>query len=111
MSEISKIIGERLRSRRLKLKYSQEQLAEKAGFHPTYIGQLERGEKNATIDSITKLCVALDYPLDELFSKIIPINKAEVIANQCYSLIVTQSLKEQQLILEILQQIIKYKSV
>ena len=33
---------------------SQEKLAELSGCHPTYIGQIERGEKNATIESIEK---------------------------------------------------------
>lgn len=45
MSKIANIIGDRLRHRRLELKYSQETVAEKAGLHPTYIGQVERGEK------------------------------------------------------------------
>lgn len=47
--DISKIIGGRLRSYRQKLKMGQETVAELAGVHPTYIGQLERGKKNATI--------------------------------------------------------------
>ena len=42
---ISKVLGERLRSYRNQKGWSQEKLAERAGLHPTYIGQLERGEK------------------------------------------------------------------
>lgn len=71
MSDIAKILGERLRRRRQELGYSQEITSEKAGLHPTYIGQLERGEKNATIESIEKICIALSYPLEDLFAKII----------------------------------------
>lgn len=54
MSEISKITGQRIRNYRVQQGLSQEKLAEMAGCHPTYIGQLERGEKNATLESIEK---------------------------------------------------------
>jgi len=50
MSNIAKILGQRMKNRRIELKLSQEKLAEKAGVHPTYIGQLERGEKNVSVD-------------------------------------------------------------
>ena len=49
---IAKIIGDRIRAYRNQKGWSQEYLAEKADVHHTYIGQLERGEKNATIESI-----------------------------------------------------------
>ena len=51
MSEIAKSIGQRIRNYRTKQGLSQEKLAELSGCHPTYIGQLERGEKNATLRS------------------------------------------------------------
>ena len=55
MSDIAKIIGQRIRNYRTQKGLSQEKLAELAGCHPTYIGQLERGEKNATVDSISRI--------------------------------------------------------
>lgn len=110
MSKIADIIGERLRHRRLELKYSQEAVAEKANLHPTYIGQLERGEKNATIESIEKICLALNYPMEELFSKIVVTTSTEMTANLCHSLIMTQSPKEQLMLYELLKQIIEFKS-
>lgn len=45
MSYICENIGERLRRKRLDVGYTQEHLAELADMHPTYIGQVERGEK------------------------------------------------------------------
>lgn len=109
MSEIAKIVGERLRHKRQELRYSQEVVAEKAGLHPTYIGQVERGEKNATIESIEKLCLALEYPMEELFAKIAVTNEQEAVANQCFSLIVSQPPKEQEQLLTILKHIVEYK--
>ena len=70
MSEISKFIGQRIRNYRTQQKLSQEKLAELSGCHPTYIGQAERGEKNATLESIEKIASALNIPLSRLFEKL-----------------------------------------
>lgn len=93
----------------MKLGYSQEVASEKTGLHPTYIGQLERGEKNATLESIEKICIALEYPMEELFSNIVLFNKEDNIAEECYDLIISSPPKEQGFLYEILKQIIQYK--
>jgi transcriptional regulator with XRE-family HTH domain len=67
MGDISIVIGERVRNFRKKLGLSQEELAHRASLHFTYIGQLERGEKNATIESMSKVANALEITLEELF--------------------------------------------
>lgn len=46
MDNITKLVGTRIRGFRKEKRLSQEELAEKCSLHPTYIGQLERGEKN-----------------------------------------------------------------
>lgn len=63
MSEIAKIIGQRVRNYRIDKGLSQEKLAELSGCHPTYIGQVERGEKNATLESIEKIASAMNSRL------------------------------------------------
>ena len=63
-------IGQRIRYYRKKNHLTQEQLAELCNFHPTYIGQLERGEKNATLESIYKVSQSLNLPLSQLFENI-----------------------------------------
>ncbi len=63
-------IGQRIRFYRKQKNLTQEQLAELCNFHPTYIGQLERGEKNATLESIYKVAQSLDIPLSQLFENI-----------------------------------------
>lgn len=109
MSRIAMIIGERLRHRRQELGYSQEAVSEIAGLHPTYIGQLERGEKNATIESVEKICVALDYPMEELFEKIVCHDGAGSIANQCHALIMSRPSAEQEQLYCLLKQMVAYK--
>lgn len=54
------VFAENVRRRRLELGLSQESLAEKAGVHRTYVGMLERAEKNVTIYNIERLAQALD---------------------------------------------------
>lgn len=109
MSEITTIVGQRLRLRRQELGYSQELTSEKAGLHPTYIGQVERGEKNATIESVEKICIALDLPLEDLFNKIIPYNSKCITTQKCYDLILNQSPEDQETLYALLEDIIKYK--
>ncbi len=59
--------GERVRKERLKLGFSQEKLAVKAGVHRTYIGMIERAEKNITLENIEKVSKALNIPIKDLF--------------------------------------------
>ena len=59
--------GNRVRKERMKLGWSQEELAERAGVHRTYIGMIERAEKNATLESIEKIAKALKISIAEFF--------------------------------------------
>lgn len=85
-------------------------LAEKAELHHTYIGQLERGEKNATIESIYKVTTALDIPLSALFENISPSSEVRDYASLSYDLIQKQPLPEQETLYEILARIIRFKN-
>lgn len=58
--------GKKVREERLRQRLSQEQLAEKAGVHRTYIGMIERAEKNITLENIEKIAKALGMNPAEL---------------------------------------------
>ena len=59
--------GEKVKALRKKKKLSQEELAFKADLHRTYIGMIERAEKNITLLNIEKIANALEVPVKELF--------------------------------------------
>lgn len=59
--------GQRVRNQRMKLGMSQEELAARANVHRTYIGMIERAEKNITLENIEKICKALDLTISEFF--------------------------------------------
>lgn len=59
--------GARVRELRLARGLSQEQLAERAGLHRTYISSLERGQRNVGLDNILDLAAALEVPAAHLF--------------------------------------------
>lgn len=67
---VTKEVGRRIRYYRKNHGLSQEALAERCGFHPTYIGQLERGEKNPSLESIHKITTSLDISMSRLLENI-----------------------------------------
>lgn len=109
-NSITVIIGQRLRTRRMQLGYSQNLTSEKADLHPTYVGQIERGEKNATIESIEKLCRALELPMEELFANIVNGPSEYKPAQKCYDLIINLPIADQKKIFAIIEEIIRFKN-
>ncbi|WP_339276255.1 helix-turn-helix transcriptional regulator [Paenibacillus sp. FSL W8-0426] len=68
--EVLKLVGARIRALRKERGYSQESLGEKGGFHFSYIGQIERGEKNVSLMNLAKIAESLEVNLIQLFAYI-----------------------------------------
>jgi ribosome-binding protein aMBF1 (putative translation factor) len=66
VKKMLEVLGRNIRKARMSSNLSQEQLAEKAGLHRTYIGMVERGEKNITLGSYARISKALDVSIYEL---------------------------------------------
>ena len=110
MSDIAKVLGQRIRNYRTSKGLSQEKLAELSGCHPTYIGQIERGEKNATIESIEKISSALNVSLSKLFEKLgAQEDGVRNIPLECYEFLSAKTKEEQEHIYRILLEMDKYK--
>ncbi|MCL2300932.1 MAG: helix-turn-helix domain-containing protein [Firmicutes bacterium] len=110
MTEITQIIGDRIRMYRTRKNLSQDALGEMAGLYGAYIGQLERGEKNATLESIGKVARALDLPFEVLFENIIGGGTQNEISRKCYNLLTPLPLKDQAAILALVEDAIAFKN-
>ena len=111
MIDLAKVIGQRIRNYRTKMGLSQEKLAELSDCHPTYIGQLERGEKNATLESIERITVALGVTLSKLFEKLGgQEDDTKDIPLACYEFLSAKSKEEQEQLYKILLEMDKYKT-
>ena len=66
MMEICKRFGCRIRDLRVAQGMSQEVLAQKSGLHRTYIGGVERGERNISLINIEKIAKALNLTLVDI---------------------------------------------
>lgn len=64
------MIGDELKKARAHMCLSQEQLAEKAGVHRTYISLLERNLKSPTLDVLLRICKALEIRPSELLRRL-----------------------------------------
>jgi transcriptional regulator with XRE-family HTH domain len=64
-----RIFANNLRKARARLDLSQELLAEKAGLHRTYIGSVERAERNISVDNMEQLARALKVRLVDLLAE------------------------------------------
>jgi transcriptional regulator with XRE-family HTH domain len=73
MADLLSIIGARIRSLRKSKGWSQEKLAEQADLNASYVGKIERGEKNTTFKSLEKVASALGISMIELFKYTEPV--------------------------------------
>lgn len=64
--DILNIFGENVRKYRRLLNLSQEDLADRADLHRTYIGMIERAEKNITLVNIQRIADALEVNIEDL---------------------------------------------
>jgi transcriptional regulator with XRE-family HTH domain len=63
------LLGFRLRERRESMKLTQAELADKCGLHRTFIGSVERGERNVSILNLRMIAAALRVSLAELLAE------------------------------------------
>ncbi len=66
MTDIKKQLGQKIKELRLKGGHSQEELAAKAGLHRTYMSDIERGERNVSVENIEKIAKALGVKSSDL---------------------------------------------
>ncbi|REK75844.1 helix-turn-helix domain-containing protein [Paenibacillus paeoniae] len=116
MSDIGRLVGENIRALRRAKGLSQEQLALRADINASYMGQVERGDKNPTIDVLNRIAAALHTPLETIVNVVEPEKTAtgsdsehyvDKIASQLNGL----SLKEQEAVYKFVKQLVQFKEL
>ena len=106
--DITREVGARIRYFRTEKKISQEKLSELSDLHPSYIGQLERGEKTPSVETIYKITQGLEMTLSNFFVDLENIagKPEETYAMKSYKLIEYQPANDQRHLYNILNEII-----
>ncbi|KZB92458.1 transcriptional regulator [Bacillus sp. VT 712] len=97
-----KKLGSRIREERLKLNLTQEILAEDINVSVSYMGQIERGERSLSLDTLVKLAHRLGVTIDYLLQDSLKTNKENSI-NQFASLIDNRSEKQIHMALDMIK--------
>lgn len=103
--------GKHLRELRFQKGLSQEELAFECDMQPSHIGQLERGLKNPTLDTLVKIANGLKITLPELVDLTINFEKSEenTTVNRINAYLSALSIKEQEQVLAIIKTFIDFK--
>lgn len=107
--DVAKRLGLKIRFYRKGKKMTQEKLAEICGFHPTYIGQLERGEKTASVETLYRISRGLNTSMCSLLDDIDSFANAGENANiplAIYYQLLSIPQEKQEKIYEIIQNVI-----
>lgn len=106
MSEIN--LGQRIREERQKLNLTQEKLSETINVTTTYIGQIERGERRPTLDTLIKISNALGVSIDYLLQESIT-PASDNLMNLWIQLTHDLSDDEKEMIIDLIKVIKSYK--
>ena len=106
MEAVNELLGKRIRALRKQKGLSQEQLAERVGMSSKYLGEIERGQVNCSVDIVERISKALDLELTDLFDYQHKQNR-KALLKKTNALIQNANDKELQLIFRILKSVLK----
>jgi transcriptional regulator with XRE-family HTH domain len=68
-SSLKRRFGQGVRELRTKRGFTQESFAEVCGLHRTYVGSIERGERNVSLENLERIATALEVEIADLFPR------------------------------------------
>lgn len=95
-------LGSRIREERLKLRLTQEKLAEDIGISDSYMGQIERGERSLALDTLVTLANRLGVTVDYLLSDSVKVND-EGLLNEWLQIMDGRTSKEKRMALDVIK--------
>ena len=102
-----KRLGQRIKKERLKLNLTQAQLAEAVDISDTYVGQIERGERSPTLDTLIRLANRLGVTIDYLLQDYVEATDDNIM-NQFRQITDSQSSNRKQMALDVLKTIFSH---
>ncbi len=100
-------IGQKLRAEREQSGYTQEQVAEKIGITPAFVGHLERAERSMSLDTLIKFCNFYQVTIDYLLAETLP-PKEHSVATQIANILKDKTPEQQAAILDILRAVTRH---
>ncbi len=100
-------LGKRIREERLKAHLTQEQLAEYSDISLSYMGQIERGERKVTLETLLRICNCLKVSVDFLLKDSYKADEDNTV-NQFKQLISNKSFDEKQMAIDVLKTIFNH---
>ena len=100
-------LGQRIREERLKLTLTQARLAEDTDISEAYVGQIERGERNLSLDTLIRLANRLGVSVDYLLKDSVD-DSSDNIVNQFRQLIENKSMEHRQLVIDVVKTILSH---
>ncbi len=107
MKEVRNLLGRRVRHFRNLRNMTQQKLGEEADLNYKYLGAIERGEKNPTIDIVAKIADALDVHLYELFLFEHEIDDPKILKGKIDNLLGDASKREYKTVCRVIEAILK----
>lgn len=95
-------LGKRIKEERLKLHLTQEQLAERTNLSTAYIGQIERAERNVSLDTLVYIASSLSVSIDYLLQDSIKVED-DIMLNEVINLLSSKSKEQKFLALDLLK--------
>lgn len=106
MTDTKVLLGRRIKSLRRNKDYSQEQLAENAGVSAKYLGEVERGQANISLEILEKLSTSLETKLTDLLDFEHEIGRKQLVAN-INSMVRSADDNSLQIVLRVIKAILK----
>lgn len=100
-------LGKRIREERLKAHLTQEQLAEFSDISLSYMGQIERGERKVTLETLLRICKCLKVSVDFLLNDTYKADEDNIV-EQFKQLIFNKSPNEKQMAIDVLRTIFNH---
>lgn len=107
MENITKLLGKRIRYLRHLREMTQQDLGERADVSYKYVGAIERGEKNPTLDNLAKIAKALDVKLFELFIFEHEVDNVKILKDGIDDLLDKATSKEVKMVYRVIEALLK----